>query len=429
MNATEISIPSAQPARLTLLGRSFELRAVRAVLVAYLSTRLLLFLIIFLSSIVIPMRSGPFLYANPNNLILDGLVRDDSWWYVNIATKGYNTGSVEAGAQGNVAFFPLYPMLVKMAAVLTGNVFVAGILVSNLAFLVALAYLYGLVRHEFDEPTAARAVFYLAAAPTAVFFSALYTESVYVALVCATFYYARRGAWDFAALAGALAAATRNTGVLLAVVIALEGLHQGGVRFRPAQLWAGSRRATLRLWITHLLAQIRPALAAWRSLAMAACVPLGLLAYMAYLSNTFGDPLAFIHVQATWGRTAGAGGATKLVSRVIELLHIGPRFWAGEVNPKTLLELICTLGFAPLVLAAALKLRPAYATYTVLTFLVPLATGTVASMNRYILMLIPCFMLLAHWGRRDWVDRLVVAAFMPLMAYLAIVFSHWYFAG
>jgi hypothetical protein len=212
--------------QITVLGRAIELRALRAVLLAYLSTRALVLLVIFVSSVSIPMRPGAFLYASPNNLVLDGLIRDDSWWYANIAEHGYTVGDLKLGAQGNVVFFPLYPLLVKMIAALTGNVFLAGVLVSNVAFLIALAYLYGLARYEFGEETAARTVFYLAAAPTAVFFSAMYSESVYIALVCAAFYYAQRRVWDFAALTGALAAATRNTGVLLALVIALEGLHQ-----------------------------------------------------------------------------------------------------------------------------------------------------------------------------------------------------------
>lgn len=427
MTAATDQLPAAR--RIKLLGFAVELEALRAVLVAFLATRLLIVMIIFVSSATIPMRPGPFLYARPDNLAIDGLIRDDSWWYVNIVTHGYNPGSVQGGSQGNVAFFPLYPLLVRMAAGLIGDPYVAGLVVSNVAFLIALAYLYGLARGELGDEGAARAVFYLAAAPTAVFFSAMYTESVYIALICATFFYAQRSAWDRAALAGALAAATRNTGILMALVIALEALHQRGVRFRPA-LWRGeSRGATLRLWGGHLLTQVRLALKSWQGLAAAACVPLGLLAYMAYLSNTFGDPLAFIHVQATWGRSASAAGATKLISHTRELLNVGPHFWAGQFNPKTLLEIIFTLGFLPLVVAVAFKMRPAHAAYTALTFLIPLSTGTVGSMTRYVLMLIPCFVLLARWGARPWVDKLVLGVFLPLMGYFAILFSHWYFAG
>jgi hypothetical protein len=421
--------PEQLPWKLTVFGLHIEPRAVFVVLSVFLTTRLLLLLVIFLSSAAIPIQVGDYGYASPDNLVLDGLIRHDSWWYVNIAEHGYTMGDIKTGQQGTVTFFPLYPLLVKFMSALTGNVFVAGVLIANGALLAALAFLYGLARDEFDEATAARAVFYLAAAPTAVFFSAMYTESLFVALVCATFYFARRRSWQWAAAAGALAAATRNTGVLLGAVIALEGLHQQGVRLRPERLVAPGAGATAHLWLGHLRGQLRPALASWRSLLAAAYLMIGLAAYMAFLSVTFGDPLGFVHAQATWGRTTTAAGITRIVSGTVANLNIGPRPLAGQINTPTMLNLLATLGFAPLVVMAALKLRPAYGLYAALTFFIPLSTGTVGSMTRYVLMLVPCFLLLAIWGRRGWVDRLVLGIFLPLTSYFAVLFSHWYFAG
>ena len=369
------------------------------------------------------MRAGSYLYADPNNMVLDGLIRDDSWWYINIATQGYNIGDVPSGVQGNVAFFPLYPLLVKMATALTGNVFLAGVLVANVALLFALGHLFALVRREWGEDTAARAVFYLAAAPTAMFFSAMYTESLYLALVIATFNYANQRQWDRAALMGALAAATRNTGIVLAVAIALEGCHQYGVVWRPAH-WG---RAAL--W-SHVRSQFQPVLRSWPALLAAGCVPLGLLAYMAYLANAFGDPFAFIHVQAAWGRaTPGGAALTQLLGTVRTDLHLGNNLWAGQFDHKTLLDVLMTLVFLPLALLTVRLLRPTYSVYTLLTFLIPLATGSLGSMTRYVLMLVPCFILLAVWGRRAWVDRLVLGLFLPLLGYFTIMFCHWYFAG
>ncbi len=406
----------------TLLGFSFRKEAVRAVLTAYLVTRAMALFITFISSIVIPMESGPFSYADPNNIVLDGLIRFDSWWYTNIVEHGYNLGNIETQQQGNVAFFPLYPLLVRMIAGLTGNVFVAGVLVSHVALLVALGFLYALTQLEFDDQTAGRAVFYLASAPTSIFFSAMYTESLFVALVTATFFYARTAQWHRAALTGALAAATRNTGVLLAAVIALEGMHQQGFRIVPSS-W---RPAGL---VHHVRTQLTTVVRSWRSLLAAAFVPVGLIAFMAYLSNTFGDPLAFIHVQATFGRDVSTSGAANLLSTTITRLNFGPGFFAGQTNPRTVVDTLATLGFGFLVVALPFKLRPAHVIFTALTLLVPLASGTVSSMTRYVLMLVPCFMLLAYWGRREWVDRLVMGIFLPLMAYFTVLFSHWYFAG
>jgi len=415
--------------QLVLLGFRVELRAIAAIVGAFVITRVLTLLIIFLSSAAVPMNGGIYSYADPDNILIDGLIRHDSWWYINIIEHGYTTGDVKTGQQGTVTFFPLYPLLVKIAMGLTGNVFVAGIVVSHLALLAALCFLYGIARYEFDDETAARAVFYLAAAPSAVFFSAMYTESLFIALVCATFYCSRRSLWEGAAIAGALAAATRNTGALMAAVIAVEGLSQQGVRLWPTPLVKASTAATVELWLIHLRQQLRLILASWRSLLAAAYVPIGLVAYTLFLLATFGDPLAFIHAQATWGRSTSAGSVFNIVNNIITNLHLGPNPWAGQLNTLTVLNLLSTIGFAPLVVLVALKLRPAYGVYTCLTFLVPLSTGSIGSMTRYVLMLIPCFLLLAAWGRRPWVDRLVLGIFLPLTSYFALLFSHWYFVG
>jgi Mannosyltransferase (PIG-V) len=401
--------------RTAVLGLSFDMKALRAVLGAYVATRLMVFLIIYVSSLAIPVASGASSsIARPRDLVLDGLVRWDSGWYLSIVTHGYTKSSA--------VFFPIYPLLVKALAVLIHNVSVAGVLLSNSAFSVALVYLYALARREFDDDTAARAVLYLAAAPAAVFFSALYAESLFVALVLATFYYARQRRWGWAALAGALGAATRNTGVFLAAVIALEGLYQYGVRFRPR----GWQPAAV---LGHVKQQLRLVPASWRSLLAAAFVPVGLLAYMAYLSRAVGDPLAFIHGQGAWERNNAVAHVTHVISAVSAQLGAGAHVLtgAGQHTGVVLLNALVTLAFAPLVVAVGLKMRPAYAVFAALTFLVPLIAGHgVISMIRYVLMLVPCFILLAYYGRRTWVDRLTLVTFLPLMAYVSVTFSHNY---
>lgn len=404
-----------------LLGLTIDRAAVLSVLLAYVATRLILFLVIWLSMSTLPMRPGDLLYASPGSLLLDGLVRFDSWWYHNIATRGYTLGDAAAGVQGNVAFFPLYPLLVRLAGTLVGDIFLGGVLVSNLAMIALLGYLYALARHEFDDDVAGRAVFYLAAAPASLFLSAMYTESVFLTLTAATFYHARRGQWAWAALAGALASGTRNTGVLLAAVVALEGMQQQGLRLLP-QGWG---RAELLAYLRGQIAAVR---GAWPALIAAAWVPAGLLSYMVFMATQFGDPLAFIHVQAAWGRNVEPGALFTVLGttwRELAVRDLG----LGQINTQVLIDVLTTLVFLGLTAVVALRMRLAYGLYCALTMLVPLSTGTTGSMTRYVLMLLPCYLLLARWGKHPAVDRAVVATSLPLMSYLAVLFSHWYFAG
>lgn len=416
-----VSTANEDRARLRFLGLSIDRTMLTTVLLVFVASRVVLFLIVWLSLATIPPRAGDQLYASPDNLLLDGLVRFDSWWYHNIATHGYTQGDPTAGVQGNVAFFPLYPLLVRAGSVLSGNIFLGGVLVSNTALLLLLGYLYALARREFDADTAARAVLYFAVAPASIFCSAMYTESLFLLLVLATFYHARAGQWGWAALAGALASATRNTGVLMAAVIALEGLQQQGLRLRPPT-W---NRAALAAYVRAQLAVV------WRSrvaLVAAAWVTTGLLSYALFLNASFGDPLAFIHVQAAWGRATSPNAITNLAGNTVRDLSLG-NLALGRINTQVLLDTLATLCFAPLVAAVVLRMRAAYGVYTALTFLVPLSTGTTGSMWRYVLMLLPCFLVLAAWGRHRSVDRLVLIAFLPLMGYSALLFSHWYFVG
>ena len=384
----------------------------------FVLSRLVQFLIIFCSSIILPNARGHD-YALPGNLIASGLLHWDAWNYVHIATQGYSFRVHAGGLPAWTAFFPLYPMLIHGAAGAVGNPFVAALLISNGCLLGGLAACYALARCDYDRATAGRALLYLSFAPAAVFFTAAYTESLYLLLLALTLLCARRGIWWGAAIAGALAAATKNIGVLLALAVALEALQQRQVRLWPAGSSPGAA-------VSGLLGQRQRVLAAWPGLLAAACVPLGLLAYMAYLGHTYGDPLGFLHAQEAFQHTPGGRSLLDSLTGAVRRLQLGPNVWAGEFSLSSLLDLLAVLGCAPLVLLVARRMRGSYGVYTLLAYLAPLSTGTPGSMLRYSLLLLPCVLLLADWGRRVWVDRAVLLVSLPLMALVTVTFSHSY---
>src|SRR4051812_5710447 len=131
----------------------------------------------------------------------------DAGHYVAIADRGYDE-LIRA------AFFPLYPVLARVAGWPLGSPLLGGIAVSLAAFGVALYLLHRLVALEVGERYARPAVAVFALFPTAFFFSAIYTEPLFLALPAGAFYAAGRGGGARAGLGGAPAAATRNTGVL-----------------------------------------------------------------------------------------------------------------------------------------------------------------------------------------------------------------------
>jgi hypothetical protein len=109
----------------------------------------------------------------------------DSQQYIDIARDWYPHA---AGA--TYAYFPLYPFLMKLLALAINNYYFAGLIISNLCLFIACFYIYRLVSLESDEPTAQRAIKYLFLFPTAFILSAVLTESLFLALTIACFYYA-----------------------------------------------------------------------------------------------------------------------------------------------------------------------------------------------------------------------------------------------
>ncbi len=182
-----------------------------------------------------------------------------------------------------MAFFPLYPLLIRIVGALAGNHLVAGLLISNAAFFFGLLYLYKLVEHEYDRAVAHRAIFYISIFPTAVFFSAVYTESLFFMLDRRIVLLHARAQVVIAGVVGFFAALTRVEGVLLAVPFVIEWCV---ARYRRRCAMRSSGR-----W--H---------ASFEPLAGAARSRLDLPSYMAYLWVLRGDPLYFSHVQMHWDR-------------------------------------------------------------------------------------------------------------------------------
>src|SRR4051794_32387550 len=220
------------------------------------------------------------------NALVAPLARWDSVWYLAIANDGYPRDDAR-----RAAFFPLYPLLVRAVDRVLGEPILAGALVSLVCFAIALMLLHRLTALELGAAAASPTLWAIALYPGAVFFSAVYSEALYLALSVGCLYAARTGRWAWAGTAGALGAATRSTGVVLVVPLAIMWLARPG---------GGRRRARDAAWI--------------------GLVPLGLAAFCGTLALGGGDALAPFHVQdiwyrhfagpfvGVWGGAAAAGG-------------------------------------------------------------------------------------------------------------------------
>ena len=155
----------------------------------------------------------------------------DAQWHEGIASGGYST-SGDTGVSQNYAFFPLYAFAMRVVGDVTGlgrldgGYAVVGVLLSHALFLAALALLYRLTLAVWgDARLASRSVWALAALPWAFVFSMTYTESLFLFLLLAVVWVAwgereapRPAYVLLAGMLGALAALTRQQGVLIALV-------------------------------------------------------------------------------------------------------------------------------------------------------------------------------------------------------------------
>jgi Dolichyl-phosphate-mannose-protein mannosyltransferase len=192
----------------------------------------------------------------------------DGAWYTEIATEGY-----DARAPASTAFFPVFPMIMRVGSALGGGPALWGILISLVATTFALYFLYRIAEKFWGKDTARATTLTFAFFPTAFFLNAPFTEALFVASAAGAYWsaYVRRDML-LAGLLGALAAATRNSGVLLLIPLLYE-------------------------WLRH-----REEFG-WRGLWEMALVPTGLLGYMAFLWVRFEDPMVFAQAQTDyWGR-------------------------------------------------------------------------------------------------------------------------------
>lgn len=317
--------------------------------------------------------------------------RWDSLWYIEIARTGYE---FKPNAPTNAGFFPLYPMCMRVVHRYVkmpheAGWALSGIIVSNLALVVALCYLVLLVRLDFDETIASRVVIYISIFPATLFLSAVYTESLFLLIVVSAFYYARKGRWLRAGLIGAAGAICRSPGFLLIIPLAIEYLAQKSFRWRDIKI--------------DILALV--------------LIPLGLFSHLCYLRFRFGAWDILGQAQAVFGR-----GFTLLPVMiwkfVVEHHSISPLNIAD-------VDFAFLLFFFVLLVYGALRLRLSYTIYAAVSLFF-ITTWTIPnSLSRYGLVIVPFFIALALLGRNETFNRLYLIISTGLAAFFMLLFSQW----
>jgi hypothetical protein len=344
----------------------------------------------------------------------------DGEHYVTAALHGYLTSGDPAGV--SPAFFPLYPLLVHVAAELLGGPLSAAAVsavatgVSLAALPFALWFVYRIAEELHGEPAARAATLTLAFFPTAFFLNAAYTESLFLALSGGAIWAARvRRDLLLGCLFAGLATATRNVGVFLLI---------------PLTTWWWHDRTRLGT----------------RGALYLAVAPSGLGAYSIFLWLQSGNPLLFLHDQTQWGRsyrgvTGSLVGAVTAAAKNVHTLTV-----PGTYRPFTierllivlsgtnyLLNLLCLMFAIALIAVAATRLPLNLMLYAVALALTAAFFGTkedpLLSLPRFLLVAFPLFVVLGTLLE----DRRLLTAWVGGSATLSLplvaLFVNWYFVS
>lgn len=342
----------------------------------------------------------------------------DGEHYVSVSEDGYTRYSTE----GSPVFFPMYPLLMRLTAILFGGpispgaLSAYGVLISLVAFCVALYFVYRVAEEGWGARAARGTVLALAFFPTSFFFNGVFTESLFLAFSAGAVWAIRvRKNLLLACVLAGLATATRNVGVLLLIPLVIE--------------WSDRQEYGWRRGIAYL------------SLA-----PSGLVAYMTYLWWRFGDPLLFYGAQAAWGR--GPSELSTLWSAFslayedalvlfnpanYEPLGFG-RFVYVVGHTNDLYNLVFLL-FALTVLFAGWRILPVGLSVYVLAVLAasvlfaPVASP-LQSTPRYMLVAFPLFIVL---GATVLQDRKILLGWLLVSGAISLAFTAlfvgWYFVA
>jgi len=376
---------------------------IKRIVLLFLGWRLLLFLPLVFSEIVLSPRENygytlltHFLEKGSvlSNFLLYPFGNFDAAYYLLIAAKGYTV---------NAGFFPLFPLSIHFAT-LPFNVlpfdpiqyFIVITLVSTY-LLISLIVFYRLIRLDHKENVAIWSIIFLLIFPTSFFYAAVYSESLFLLLSLLTFYFAREKKWTASGIAGALLSATRIVGIAMWPALLYEYFKEN------------KNKITIKILPLFLM-------------------PLGLIGYAFYNLQKWGNPFYFIQAQGNFANNRTVDSIVlfpQTVFRYIKILFtLKPNIYEWWIAFFELSFFIFALSL--FYIAWKKKIRFSYLIFGFLCFLLPASSGTFTGLPRYVLTIFPFFITLALIKNKLF--KIAYSAFSIILLFIFfMLFSKGYF--
>ena len=319
----------------------------------------------------------------------------DGNWYLE-AANGYDYPVVTADPIGtsDIAFFPVFPLLIRTVAAWTGlTPYAAGIVVAGIFGLLAIVTIWLLMNAISGPEVADRTAWLVAFFPGSIALTLVYSEGVMVTAAAACLLALVQRRWWLAGVLGAVASASRPNGIAVAVacgVAALLALH----RDRD-----------------------------WQSLAAPVLAPMGFVLYMAWLWFRTGAVDVWFRVQregwferVDWGRR-----------QLDEVTLWIPRLFTDlSFRDIWLLHHVKVTGVFFIIVCFVLMYRwrpPAIlVAYTVPVIVLALISATLGARPRFIFTAFPLIAAIA-WHVRGLGYQVVLTSFAMLLGFSSIMFT------
>lgn len=404
-------------ARLATVATALVHRPYRSVLPVFVMTRFSVLLIGFVAVLMFAHEQSVRNFTVSRDVLIDLPARWDAGWYFFIARDGYATERPDVEKiQSKIAFFPALPLLMRGAGEFIApdrtpgvalqtyleqrdiRLLWSGVAIALVSFFFALVLLYRWAEVRAGSDAAYATVAFAAAYPFALYFSAPYTESLYLLGAVGAFFAFERERFGLAAAAALLVGLTRPNGVMV-------GVGLGILALAPVMARAPGWRARVA-----------------RGLLVAAMPAVGLLLYSGYVYSLTGNPFEWVVAQQAWGRTVG-----RTLSQV--------EWQVRTIRNEGLIAYVMLApgdlpNMAGVVFALAMtwvvwrRLGLAYAAFMLANLLPPLAKGGLLSMGRMTSTLFPQFLALAlvttPRSRMVW-----LAWFALFQGFLTALFFTW----
>ena len=359
-----------------------DARAVSRLMLVVVALRVATALVAYHGNVTFPLqRAEQFTVFERTDYFWDTFARNDSGWYLGIASRGYRW--VPDG-RGNLAFFPAYPLAMRVAGRMFGGTqadyYFGGIVVSWLASIGGVGLVYALARRFMDGERAWHAALLTYVFPFAFFFGVVYSEALFLLALASALYGLESRRWWLAVVGGAVLTATRVNGVMAVPALAVIGWRAAG---------------------GDVPSRVRGALAGAAALA-------GVAAYSVYNWQVSGDPFEWYHAITRWGYFPGSSLSANPLWVFVTNLTTRPYDYLVDEHaaPYDVLN-----GIFPVLMVVTLpwlwrRLGGGYALLIAANLALPLSSGQFEGLGRYCAVLFP-FQL--------WVAAVTPASYLPLI--------------